>query len=54
MHCHPEDRPTQTLRIADLETALDDVLDIVEGLAAGELRVSEMETVRAARKLLAK
>ncbi len=22
MHCHPEDRPTQTLRIAELEAAL--------------------------------
>ena len=27
MHCHPEDRPTQTLRIAELETALRELTD---------------------------
>ena len=26
MHCHPEDRPTQTLRIAELEAAIEKAL----------------------------
>lgn len=35
MHCHPEDRPTQTLRIAQLEDSIRKALRHADGKGMG-------------------